>query len=150
MRSSAREKCGPVEIDVDLAIVDLRPVRIFLQSHRMARVESDRQTRRWLPGRLPNLASRDVRRRIKPKAGDHGESVTIARVDSNPFAFAAIAKAPKLGRTDRGRDQSGTAERKGNCTGTVVGVVTKRFVSATITIRLGAKLVRGPNRALHY
>ena len=112
MRSSVREKFGPVEIDVDLAIVDLRPVRIFLQSHRMARVESDRQTRRWLPGRLPNLASCDVRSRIKPEAGDDGEGVTVARVNGNPLAFAAIAKAPELRRTDRGLDQSGAAERK--------------------------------------
>ena len=78
----------------------------------MTRFESDRHTRRWLPRRLPNLASGDVGRRIKPEAGDHRESVAVARVNGNPLAFAAIAKAPELGRTDRRLDQSGAAERK--------------------------------------
>ncbi len=49
-----------------------------------------------LPARRPFAGVMIVWRRIESQSGDHGERVTFARVDGDPFARTAAAIAAKL------------------------------------------------------
>ena len=59
------------------------------------------KTARWpigsLPARRPFAGVTIVRRGIQSKSGNNGEGVTLACVDGDPFASAALAVAAKLG-----------------------------------------------------
>ena len=66
------------------------------QPDRMSRVETARWPINGLPARRPFAGVTIERRRIESQASNHGESVTLACVDGDPFARAALAIAAKL------------------------------------------------------
>jgi hypothetical protein len=62
----------------------------------MARVKTARWPVNGLPARRPFAGVTIVRRRVESQAGNHRERVTLARVDRDPLARAALAVAAKL------------------------------------------------------
>jgi len=115
----------------------------------MPRFETCRHARSELPGWFPTFTPGNIGRRVESKAGYDGESVTITRVDRDPFAMTTLAEAAKIRRTHRRLDQSSPTERVRNRAGAIVSAVDKRSMTAAITIWLGTKLIRGPDGALH-
>src|SRR5947207_421751 len=87
------------------------------------RIKAARRTIGSLPARCPFAGVAVVRRRIKSQSGDHGESVTLARVDGDPITATAFAVAAELGRAHWRSDQTCCAERIGNRAGTIVTVI---------------------------
>lgn len=119
------------------------------QSNRMPRVKTARRTVNRLPAGRPFAAIAIEWRRVESQPGNDGERVTFARIDRDPFSRAPFAVAAKLRRTDRRGDQTSRAQHVGDCAGTIVSMIVKRFVTAAVAIPLVAKLVPGPNRALY-
>ena len=68
-----------------------------LQPDGMPRVETTRRPISGLPARRPFAGVTIVRRGIESKSGNDGEGVTLACVNGDPFASAALAVAAKLG-----------------------------------------------------
>ena len=89
-------------------------------------------------------------RRVEPQPCNDGERVTLARINRDPFARAPLAIAAKLCRTHRRGDQTSRAQHVGDCAGTIVTVIIKRFVAATVPVSFMAKLVRGPDRPFYW
>jgi len=125
-------------------------MREDLQPDGVSRFESSgRYAFAYLPARRPFVMRGDVRRRVQPQAGNDRVGVTIARVDRDPLAAATFAVLAKLRGTDRRFQQSGGAERIGNCARTIVATISKRFVTAAENVGLAEKLVRCPDRTLY-
>ena len=102
-----------------------------------------------LPARGP-AARRIMRRsRIEPKSSDDGEGVTIPRVNRDPLSRTAASVNAEFLRAEWNPYQAGTREGVGNRPRAVVGAVVKCFVTATVSIRFGAQLIRRPDGALH-
>jgi len=68
-----------------------------LQADGMPRVKTARWTVNGLPARGPFAGVMIIRRRVEAQSGDDCKSMTVARVDGDPFARAAFAVAPKFG-----------------------------------------------------
>jgi len=62
----------------------------------MPRIETRRGARSQLPGWFPAFTPGNIGRRVESKAGYDGESVTITRVDRDPFAMTTFAEAAKI------------------------------------------------------
>ena len=62
----------------------------------MPRIETRRHARSELPGWFPAFAPGNIRRGVESKTGNDGESVTITRVDRDPFAMTTLAEAAKI------------------------------------------------------
>ena len=102
-----------------------------------------------VPTRRPFAGVTIIWRCVQAQPGNNGEGVTLARVDRDPFAGAGFPVAAKLGRTYWRADQASRTEHVGDCARTIVSVIVKCFVAATVSVWLMAKLVRGPDRAFH-
>src|SRR6266446_4757618 len=74
---------------------------ISLQPDGMPCIETARRSIDSLPARRPFASVTIERRCIEPQPCNHGESVTLPRVDGDPSAPAALAVAAKLGRAQR-------------------------------------------------
>jgi len=120
-----------------------------LQPNGMPCIETARRTINRLPAGRPFAAIAIEWRRVESQPGNDGKRVTLAGIDRDPFARAPLAVAAKLCRTHRRSDQTSCAQHIGNCAGTIISMIAKRFVTAAIAIPLVAKLVSGPNRALY-
>ena len=85
----------------DVAIKVLPPA-FAEDTDRMARFETAcRDTLRYLPSRLPTIMRGQIRRSIEPQPRDDGVSVTIARVNRDPFATSALPILAKFRGADR-------------------------------------------------
>ena len=80
-------------MDVDLVIVDLGATREDLQPNRVPCFETPRRHAfGCLPAGRPTVMRRDVRRRVQSQPRDDGVSVSVARVNRDPFAASAFAE----------------------------------------------------------
>jgi hypothetical protein len=120
-----------------------------LQADGMPRIEATRRSVSRIPARRPFAPIAIVRRGVEPDPGNDCKSVTLARVDRDPFASAGLAVAAKLGRTHWRADQASCAEHVGDCAGTIVSVIIKRFVAAAEPVPFVAKLIGRPDGAFH-
>jgi len=75
-----------------IAFIALMP----LQTDRMPCVKTAWWPINSLPARRPFAGVTIIGRRIESQSSNHGESVTFACVDGDPFARAALAVAAKL------------------------------------------------------
>lgn len=91
----------------------------------------------------------DVRRRVETQPSNDCVGVTVARVDGNPFAAAALAVLAKFRRADRRFQQTGAAERVRNRARTIVAPIDERFVAAAENVRLAEKLICRPDRSFN-
>ena len=83
---------------------DYRPcaIRRELQSDGMPGFESaGRDSLGRLPTRRPLVVCRDVGRSVETQSGDDCVGVTVACVNGDPFAAAALAVLAKFSRADR-------------------------------------------------
>src|SRR4029077_1397086 len=115
----------------------------------MSCVEPTRRTINGLPSRRPFAGITVVWSCIESQTGNHGEGVTFSCVDGDPPAGAVVAIVAKLRGAHRRADQSPRAQHIGDRSGTIVAAIIKRFVAATVTIWLVAKLIGCPDRALY-
>ena len=115
----------------------------------MPRFESGRTTRCVLPARRPTIVETVIGRGVEAQARDDCESVPVARINRDPFAGAALAKATKVGGTHRRFDQTCASEHVGDGAGAIIGVVMKGAVAPAKTVGLGIELVGRPNRSFH-
>ena len=123
--------------------------RCRLQTDGMSCVEPTRRTINGLPPRRPFAGVTVVWRCIESQAGNHSECVTFSCVDRDPFAGAAVAVVAKLRGAHRRADQAPGAQYIGDRSRTIVAAVIKRFMAATVTIWLVAKLIGCPDCAFH-
>src|SRR5690348_835128 len=72
---------------------------------------------------------------IESQPGNDCERVALARVDGDPLAEAAFAITAKLCRAHGRADQAGRTEHVGDRSGTIVTVISERFVAPAVTIR---------------
>ena len=119
------------------------------QPNGMPRVKTVRGTINRLPAGRPFAAMAIEWRRVESQPGNDGERVTLARINRDPFAETALAVAAKLCRTHRRADQTSRAQHVGDCAGTIVTVIVKRFVTAAVPVSFMAKLVGGPDRPFY-
>ena len=149
LRNSDSEK-SKSRLDVDLAITDLAAISGNLQSDWVTRFETaGRNAFGYLPTGLPAIVRGKVGRGIEAQACDDGVSVTVPRVNRDPFAATAFAEIAKFGRVDRRLQYTGSAKRVRNCAGTIVATIQKRFMSASKNVRFTVQLVGRPNGAFH-
>lgn len=156
MRNSAGVN-GPVFRTSKVSIINIQAPEKFpgilpslvSQPDGVSRIKSVRWTVNRLPPGSPFAVITFKWRSIESQPGNHGEGVTLARINRDPSASAPLAVTSELRRTHRRGDQTSGAQHIGNCAGTIVSVIIKRFVTTSITIALVAKLVAGPNRPLH-
>jgi len=92
---------------------------------------------------------RDVRRSVEPQTRDNRVGVTIARVNRDPLAAAALAILAKFSRTDRRLQQTRAAECIGNRSRTIVAAINERPVPAAEDVRFAKELVGCPNRPFY-
>ena len=91
----------------------------------MPGVKTARRTINRLPARRPFAAIAIEWRGVESQPGYDGERMTLARINRDPFAGAALAVAAKLCRTDRRADQTSRAQHVGDCAGTIVTMILK-------------------------
>ena len=115
----------------------------------MPGIKAARRTKNRLPARRPFSGVTVVRCCIESQTGYHSERVTLPCVDGDPSAWAAITVAAKLCRTHRRSNQAGRAQYIRDRSGTIVGAIIERFVTATIPISLVPKLIGCPDRAFY-
>ena len=78
-------------------IVDLAAKPGGLQPDRVTRFEpAGWHPLRELPSRLPTVMRRQIRGRVETEARDDGVSVTVTRVNRDPFAATALTEVTKL------------------------------------------------------
>ena len=119
------------------------------QPNGMSRVKTARRTINGLPARRPFAAIAIEWCRVESQPGNDGERVTLARIDRDPFARAPFAVAAKPCRTHRRGDQTSRAQHVGDCAGTIVTVIVKRFVTAAVPVSFMSKLVGSPDRPFY-
>src|SRR5437773_12420164 len=118
-----------------------------LQSDRVSSFKTAWRALGGLPPRRPAARGIMRRSRVESKSGDNSESVTVPRVNRDPFAWTAAAKGAEFFRAQRDAHEAGAGQRVGNRARTIVGVVVKCFVPAAEAIRFGAQLIRRPDGA---
>jgi len=96
-----------------------------LQTDRMPRTKAAGRPVGRIPSRCPFAGVVIEWRGIQAQSRNHGERVTLARVDRDPFAGAAFAVTAKFGRAHRSGDQAGCAEHIRDRAGTIISVVIK-------------------------
>ena len=101
----------------------------------MSCVKTARRAINSLPTRRPSTGVTIERCCVEPQSGYDSERVTFARVNGDPSTRAAFAIAAELGRADRRSEHPSRTENIRDRAGTIVGVIIKRFVAATVTIR---------------
>jgi len=111
--------------------------------------ETARRSICGLPAWRPATGIIIVRGGIESQPGNDGKRVALTCIDGDPFASAASAIMAQVPWAHRRRDQTSCAEYIRNGSGTIVTAVIKRPMTATIAIRLPAKLICGPNCALY-
>src|SRR5205814_8129368 len=122
---------------------------MVLQANRMARLETGERARGRLPARSPTARWIVRRGGIESKPGDHGKSMTVSRIDRDPFPGSPASVSAEFFRAKRHRDKAGAGERIGNGGGTIVGAVGEGTMAAAVTIGFCAQFIRRPNGALH-
>ena len=104
---------------------------------------------RWFASLAPSDRYNYRRGSIESQPCNDGKSVTLTCIDGDPFAPAASTVFAELGRAHRRRDQTRCPEHIRNSAGTIVTDIIKRPVTATIAVRLRAKLICSPNCSLN-
>ena len=131
-------------------MIDLGATRGDLQPDWVSRFESGRGNAfARLPTRRPFVMRGQIRRRVQTQTGDDRVGVAIARVDRDPLAMTAFTVLAKFGRADRRFQQTGRAERVGNCSRAIVAPIKERFVTAAENVRFSKKLICRPDCAFY-
>src|SRR5437764_11366927 len=118
---------------------------MVLQADRMARLETGERARGCLPARSPTARWIVRRGGIESKTGDHGKSMTVSRIDRDPFPGSPASVSAEFLRAKRHRDKAGAGERIGNGGGTIVGAVGGGTIAAGVTIRVCGQFIRRRN-----
>jgi hypothetical protein len=101
----------------------------------MPGIKPARRSINSLPARRPSAGVMIERCCVESQSGYDSERVTFARVNGDPSPRAAFAIAAELGRADRRSEHPSRTENIRDRAGTIVSVIIKRFVAATVTIR---------------
>ena len=115
----------------------------------MTRVESERRAKCRLPAWRPLFATCHVGCGVQPETSNHRERVTVPRIDRDPFSATFLTKITKLRGTHWRFDHAGAAKSIRNRARAIISRIEKRFVTAAVPIRFGAKLIGRPDRSFH-
>ena len=114
----------------------------------MPRFESAcRHSLGYLPAGRPFVVGGYVRSGVEPQPRDDRVSVTVARINRDPFSAATFSVLAKLRRADWRSQQASAAERIGDGSRTIIAAINERSVSTAKNVGLAKELVGGPDRA---
>ena len=129
---------------------DLDARRGDLQPDGVSRFESGRRNAfACLPTGRPLVMRSQIRRCVQTQARDDRVGMTVARVNRDPSAAAAFTVLAKFRRTDRRSEQTGGAQRVGNCSRTIIAAIGERFVTPAKNVGFAKQLIGRPDRAFH-